>query len=113
MIYDQEENNCFIFENEIDISSAKNWFDGYKTYQNYITNSGIEQEWHFNCTDIPSTISTSTVSTTTSTIGSTGNTGSTGDINTSDSNDETITEANVVPNENKKIPFIGMYKIAG
>ena len=113
MIYDQEEKNCFIFENEIDISSAKNWMDGYKTYQNYITNSGIEEEWHFNCSDIPipSTISSSTTgsgTTGTSVTGSSTTKIITTELSTSNSDNEITTEAKVDPNENEKIKYIGI-----
>ena len=113
MIYDQEEKNCFIFENEIDISSAKNWMDGYKTYQNYISNYETEEEWHFNCSDIPipSTISSSTTgsgTTGTSVTGSSTTKIITTELSTSNSDNETTTEAKVDPNENEKIKYIGI-----
>ena len=113
MIYDQEEKNCFIFENEIDISSAKNWMDGYKTYQNYISNYETEEEWHFNCSDIPipSTISSSTTgsgTTGTSVTGSSTTKIITTELSTSNSDNEITTEAKVDPNENEKIKYIGI-----
>ena len=108
IIYDQEAKNCFIFENEIDDSSAQNWFDGYKTYQNYISSYETEEEWHFNCSDIPipSTISTSTTGSSIS--GSSTTRSSTTELSTSDSDNEITTEAKVDPNENEKIKYIGI-----
>ena len=113
IIYDQEAKNCFIFENEIDDSSAQNWFDGYKTYQNYISNYETEEEWHFNCSDIPipSTISSSTTgsgTTGTSVTGSSTTKIITTELSTSNSDNEITTEAKVDPNENEKIKYIGI-----